>query len=299
MDAQPLASPQPVVSFAKRPAERGLFSQVSRRLSRSVPGMVGLFLIVVMLILSIGAPLFTDMDPATMDTSAILQAPSEAHRFGTDDLGRDVLSRVLYGGRVSIFVGVVVAGTVAITGVVFGILSGVYRRLDSPIMRTMDMVMAFPAIMLALGVVAILGPQLSNIIIALVIAYTPTTARVVRSSILQLKGMDFIVGARSIGAGDLRIMRHHLLPNSMAPLLVQVTYILGIAILAEAALTFLGVGVPPDVPTLGGIIADARVNLRYAPWLSLYPGLAISALVLGFNLLGDAMRDVLDPRMKM
>lgn len=299
MDAQPLKSPQPVVPLAERPVERSLFSQTARRLFRSVPGMVGLVLIIIMLILSIGAPLFTDVDPATMDTNAILQAPSEVHRFGTDELGRDVFSRVLYGGRISIFVGVVVSGTVAITGVTLGVLSGFYRRLDSPIMRVMDMVMAFPAILLALGVVAILGPQLSNIIIALVIPYTPTTARVVRSSMLQLKEMDFILGARSIGAGDGRIMRRHLLPNSMAPLLVQLTYILALAILAEAALTFLGVGVPPDVPTLGGIIADARVHLRFAPWLSFYPGVAISALVLGFNLLGDAMRDALDPRMKI
>jgi peptide/nickel transport system permease protein len=260
--------------------------------------MVGLGLIVVMVVLALGAPLFTSADPADMDTNAILQSPTKEHIFGTDDLGRDVFSRVLYGARISIFVGVVVAGITAITGIFFGILSGFYRRLDNPVMRTMDIVMAFPAIMLALAVVAILGPQLANIIIALVIPYTPRTARVVRGSVLQLKEMDFVTGARSIGAKDWRIMGRHLLPNSMAPLLVQLTYILALAILAEAALTFLGVGVPPEVPTLGGIISDARVNLRYAPWLSLYPGLAISALVLGFNLLGDGLRDILDPRMK-
>jgi peptide/nickel transport system permease protein len=298
MGAQSLDVTKSTAPAAQLRTERRRSVQMTRQLVRSVPGMVGLGLIVVMVVLALGAPLFTSADPADMDTNAILQSPTKEHIFGTDDLGRDVFSRVLYGTRISIFVGVVVAGITAFTGIFFGILSGFYRRLDNPVMRAMDIVMAFPAIMLALAVVAILGPQLANIIIALVIPYTPRTARVVRGSVLQLKEMDFVTGARSIGAKDWRIMGRHLLPNSMAPLLVQLTYILALAILAEAALTFLGVGVPPEVPTLGGIISDARVNLRYAPWLSLYPGLAISALVLGFNLLGDGLRDILDPRMK-
>jgi len=286
-------------SLSALPVQRRASSQMLYRFVRNVPGMAGLVLVFIIVVLSLGAPLFTDVDPTSMDTSVIMRPPGPGHPFGTDDLGRDVFSRVLYGGRISILVGLIVAGSTTLTGIIFGVLAGFYTRLDNSIMRAMDIVMAFPAILLALGVVAILGPQLINIVIALVIPYTPRSARVVRGMILQLKEMDFVDAARSLGAKDLRIMLRHLLPNSLAPLMVQQTYVLALSILAEAALTFLGVGVPPDVPTLGGIISDARVNLRYAPWLSLFPGLAISALVLGFNLLGDGLRDVLDPRMKI
>ena len=280
-------------------ARRHPWMQTVRRFLRNVTGMVGLLLVLVVAVASLGAPLFTSTDPASMDTSIILQAPSSAHPFGADDLGRDVFSRVLYGGRISILVGVSVALATTVGGVLFGVLSGFYPRLDNPIMRVMDIVMAFPAILLALGIVAILGPQLTNIIIALSIPYTPRSARVVRSMILQLKHKEFVEAARSIGVHNWRIILRHLLPNFLAPLMVQQTYVLAIAILEEAELTFLGVGVPPSVPTLGGIISDARTQLRVAPWLPLYPGLTISALVLGFNLLGDGLRDVLDPRMKL
>jgi peptide/nickel transport system permease protein len=255
--------------------------QTTRRFLRNVTGMVGLLLVLVVAVASLGAPWFTRTDPTAMDTSIILQTPSRVHPFGVDDLGRDVFSRVLYGGRISILVGVSVALATTVGGVLFGVLAGFYPRLDNPIMRIMDIVMAFPAILLALGIVAILGPQLANIIIALSIPYTPRSA------------------ARSIGVHNWRIILRHLLPNFLAPLMVQQTYVLAIAILEEAELTFLGVGVPPSVPTLGGIISDARTQLRVAPWLPLYPGLTISALVLGFNLLGDGLRDVLDPRMKL
>ena len=268
------------------------------RFKRNIPGMVGLIIIVVMVVLSLGAPFFSSIDPNDMEVTEILATPGSAHLFGTDDLGRDMFSRVLYGGRISIYVGLVVALLTTLAGIFFGILAGYYPRLDNLIMRVMDIVMAFPAILLALAIVAILGPQLNNIIIALVIPYTPRTARIVRGTVLQLKEMDFIMAAYSVGANDLKIMLRHLLPNSLAPILVQQTYVLALAILAEAALTFLGVGAPPDIPTLGGLISDARAHLRVAPWLPLFPGLAISALVLGFNLLGDGLRDVLDPRLK-
>lgn len=283
----------------QEPPRRGQITQMLRRFGRNVPGMMGLVLVVVCVVLFVGAPLFTSANPVRMDTRNILSPPSSEHLFGTDDLGRDVFSRVLYGGRISILVGLTVALVTTATGLVFGVVSGYYNRLDNLIMRAMDIVMSFPAILLALAIVAILGPQLSNIIIALVIPYTPRSARVVRGSILQLKERDFILAARSLGAGDRRIMTSHLIPNSLAPLLVQQSYVLALSILAEAALTFLGVGVPPEVPTLGGIISDARMHLRVAPWLPLFPGLAISALVLGFNLLGDGLRDVLDPRLKI
>lgn len=279
------------LSVKKRP-------HILRQFSRSVPGMLGLGLILIVAVLSLGAPLFTAYDPLRMDTTSMLEPPSAGHPLGTDDFGRDVYTRVLYGGRVSLLVAVLVSSITACTGSFFGVVSGFYRRVDGPVMRVMDIVMAFPTILLALGIVAIMGPQLVNIIIALVVPYTPRTARIVRSVVLHIKEEDFVTAARSVGATDGRIMLRHILPNSMAPLLVQQTFQLALAILAEAALTFLGVGVPPEVPTLGGIISEGRALLRTAPWLSLYPGIAIMALVLGFNLMGDGLRDVLDPRLR-
>ena len=273
-------------------------AQAVRQFSRNATGVVGLALVVVVVIAAVGAPLFTDANPKSIDTTAILQPPGPGHLFGTDDLGRDLLSRVLYGSRISILVGLAVAAITTVTGMVFGLISGYYSRLDNLIMRAMDVVMAFPAILLALGIVAILGPQLINIIIALIVPYTPTTARLVRGLVLQLKEEDFVSAALSLGAQNGRIVTRHLLPNCISIVIVRQTYVLAAAILAEAALTFLGVGVPPDVATLGGILSTARSHLRAAPWMSLFPGLAISVLVLGVNLLGDGLRDVLDPRMK-
>jgi peptide/nickel transport system permease protein len=232
-----------------------------------------------------------------MSMSEILNPPSPEHRFGTDDFGRDIFARVLYGSRVSFAVGIAVAVATTITGTILGALAGFYKKLDNVLMRIMDIFQAFPEILLALAIVAILGPQLINIIVALVFAYTPRTARVVRGSILALKEQEFVEAIRCVGATNMRVIRVHLIPNCIAPLLVQQTYILAIAILAESALNFLGVGLPPKVPTLGGMLADARVHIRNAPWMSLYPGLFISLMVLGFNLLGDGLRDVLDPRM--
>ncbi len=273
--------------------------QTLNRLLRSRTLMIGLFMASALVVLSVGAPLFTGVDPTDMDMSMIMKPPSAQHPFGTDAFGRDLFSWVLYGGRISLLVGLSVAAVTTITGVVLGSLSGYYPRLDSIIMRAMDVLMAFPEILLALGIVAILGPRISNIIIALLITYTPRPARVLRGAFLSLKGEQFVEAARCVGVSDLRIILRHMLPNCVAPLMVQQTYILAIAILAEAGLSFLGVGVPPSFPSLGGALADARAVIRYAPWMSLYPGLYISLLVLGVNLLGDGLRDVLDPRLRL
>jgi len=289
---------EPSESFSDSPGERSQTVQMVRRFSRNVPGMMGLILVLIMALLSMGAPLLTNADPTSTDAMSILHAPEPEHPFGTDHLGRDVLSRFLYGSRVSILIGVSVAGVTAITGIVLGVLSGFYPRLDDPIMRAMDILMAFPVILLALGIVAILGPQLMNVFIALVVPYTPTAARVVRGMVLQVKEADFVEAARSIGASDWHIMRLHIVPNSLGPVWVQQSYILALAILGEATLSFLGVGVPPPAPTLGSIIGEGRSYLRTAPWLSVLPGLGISALVFGFNLLGDGVRDVMDPRLR-
>lgn len=269
------------------------------RFRRSINGIIGLVMVIVIVGLSAFAPLLAINDPNIMDTSVILESPSASHPFGTDDLGRDVFSRVLYGGRISILVALIVGGITSVLGLAFGMLSGFYQRLDNPIMRVMDLVMAFPSIILALAIVAILGPRFVNIVLALIVPYTPLAARVVRGTILQLKRKEFVLAARASGASDFRIMVRYLLPNTLPQLLVQETYIVAISILAVAYLSFLGVGVPPTTPTLGAIISDARPYLRNAPWLSLFPGLAISILVLGINLLGDGLRDTLDPRMRM
>jgi peptide/nickel transport system permease protein len=269
-----------------------------RTLSRSRSAMIGLVVIVILTLASLAAPLLTDTDPNTMESRSILEGPSREHPFGTDDFGRDVFSRVLCGGRLSIAVGVLVAGITSITGLILGTLAGYYRRLDNPIMRVMDILMAFPSILLAIGVMAILGPRFVNIVIALTIPYTPLAARVVRGEILQLRERDFAEAARAVGMSDFRIMVRHLIPNSMAPILVQQTFVLALAILAESGLNFLGVGVPPSVPTLGSILSDARTFLRDAYWMALFPGLFISLLVLGFNILGDGLRDILDKHMR-
>jgi peptide/nickel transport system permease protein len=278
--------------------QRSPTGQALQRFRRNVPGMVGLILSLVILTLGFAAPLLARYDPLDIDMSRLLVPPGAEHLFGTDDLGRDVFARVLFGIRVSVFVGVVVAATTTVTGFVFGLLAGYYRRLDNPIMRVMDILMSFPMMLLALAIVAILGPQLVNILIALIIPSTPRAARLIRGVVLQLKESEFVIAARSVGLSDLRLLLRHLMPNCMPVVIVRQTAVVASAILMEAALTYLGVGLPAEVPTLGGIVSDGRTYLRSAPWLSMFPGLTISLLVLGVNLLGDGLRDILDPRMR-
>lgn len=279
----------------KAPRRRSLV----RRLFRSKSAVVGMLITLSLVAVSAGAPLFTSTDPTAMDPMMILKAPGPGHPMGTDDFGRDLFARVLYGGRISLLVAMVVALMTTVTGVLIGTVAGFYPRVDNLIMRVMDLLMAFPPILLAIGILAVAGPRLSNIIIALVVPYTPRSAMVVRGQVLAMRQSDFVEAARSLGMRDLRIMLRHLVPNAIAPLLVQQTFVVALAVLAESGLNFLGVGVPPDVPTLGSILNDSRTHLRTAPWMSLYPGAYISLLVLGFNLLGDGLRDVFDPRMKL
>jgi len=279
--------------------ERSLWVDALRRFSRHWSGVMGLVILLGVIVLAVGAPLFTDVDPTAMNAMQLLQTPSAEHRFGTDDYGRDLFSRVLYGSRISLTVGLVVAGITTVTGVFIGAVAGFYPRLDEPIMRAMDILMALPTIMFALAIVAVLGPRLVNVIIALIFPITPRTARVVRGVVLALKQEDFVLAARCVGARDLRLIVRHVLPNCLAPIIVRQTYVVGIAILAEGGLNFLGVGVELQTPTLGGIVSEARIHLRAAPWASLYGGLFMALLVLSVNLLGDALRDVLDPRMKV
>jgi peptide/nickel transport system permease protein len=228
-----------------------------------------------------------------------LGAPNEIHWIGTDRAGRDVLSRIIHGSRVSLRIGLMVVIVTGVMGALLGGLAGYFRRLDAPIMRTMDAMMAFPGILLAIAIAAVLGPSEFNAVIALSVTYTPRTARVVRAAVLVVREMPYIESARAIGEGHARILLMHVLPNSLTPLVVQLTYVFAIAILAEAVLSFIGVGPPPPLPTFGNIIADGRDFVQEAPWVSLFPGLAIAVSVLGLNLIGDGLRDALDPRMKV
>jgi peptide/nickel transport system permease protein len=210
-----------------------------------------------------------------------------------------VLARVMFGARLSLGIGLATVAITAIAGTIVGLLAGYFRRLDDLLMRLMDAMMAFPAILLAVAITAALGPSGINAVLALGVVYVPRTARILRASVLVVREMEHVVAARALGASNLRIMLVHVLPYCMAPLVVQLTFVFAYAVLAEAALSFLGMGPPPPAPTWGNVIADGRDYLREAPWICLFPGIAISLTVLGLNLLGDGLRDLLDPRLKI
>ncbi|HTN98532.1 MAG TPA: ABC transporter permease, partial [Nordella sp.] len=228
-----------------------------------------------------------------------LEAPSLAHWFGTDHFGRDILSRAIHGGRLSLFIGLSVVLFTGVFGTLIGAASGYFRRLDNILMRFMDALMAFPAILLAITVAATLGASVPNVILALGIATTPHTARIVRASVLVVREMEFVEAARALGASHMRILFRHILANALAPLIVRLTYVFASAILAEAVLSYIGVGPPPPAATFGGIIANGRDFMVEAPWVTLFPGFIILVVVLGLNLLGDGLRDVLDPRIRV
>jgi len=261
--------------------------------------MVGFTLFGAIVLVALLADLIAPHDPMRNNFRYRLGAPNETHWFGTDRAGRDVLSRIIHGSRMSLRIGLMVVLATGLLGAVIGMLAGYFRRLDNPVMRVMDAMMAFPGILLAIAIAAVLGPSEFNAVLALTITYTPRTARVVRAAVLVVRETPYIEAARAIGAGHARILLTHVLPNSLTPLVVQLTYIFAIAILAEAVLSFIGVGPPPPAPTFGNIIADGRDYIQEAAWVCLYPGLAIAMTVLGLNLIGDGLRDALDPRMKV
>jgi peptide/nickel transport system permease protein len=273
-------------------------SLVARLLShRGV--VVGLVLFGLIVLAALSADWISPHDPLRNNIRYRLGAPNDIHWLGTDRFGRDILSRIIHGTRVSLRIGLMVVLATGILGALIGAAAGYFRRLDGPIMRVMDGLMAFPGILLAISLAAALGPSEMNAAIALAVAYTPRTARIVRASVLVVRELDYVEAARALGAGHGRILARHILPNSLTPLVVQCTYIFALSVLAEAVLSFIGVGPPPPTPSLGSIIADGRDYILEAPWISLYPGIAIAITVLGLNLLGDGLRDVLDPRMKV
>jgi peptide/nickel transport system permease protein len=269
-----------------------------RRLAAHRSFQIGLILVMLLALAAIFAPVISGLDPSAMKVRFRFKPPSAAFPFGTDNFGRDIFTRVLYGARVSLWIGLVVATLSGLFGAIIGVLAAQFRRLDSLLMRVMDALMSFPAILLALGVTAALGPRMESVIIALTVAYVPAGVRVVRASALVVRELDYVEAARIAGAGNIRIMARHILPNSISPLLVHVTFVFAYAILAEAALSFLGVGVQPPTASWGNIIAEGRDYATEAWWVMLFPGLGISLAALGLNLLGDGLRDILDPRLK-
>ena len=256
----------------------------------------GLLILALMVLLVIAAPLVARQDASLIDTRERLQSPSPQYWFGSDQYGRDVYSRTVYGSRVSMIVGLSVGLVAAGAGTILGLVSGYFRKLDMPVMRVMDAVMAIPGLLLAIALMALLGPSLQNVVVALSIGYAPPLSRVVRSTVLSLREQEFVEAATAIGATPLRIMVFHIFPSIRAPLIVQGTYIVAAAMLTEAALSFLGAGVPPDVPSWGNMIAEGRQHLRTAVWIIVPPGILLSTLVLAVNLAGDGLRDLLDPK---
>lgn len=271
-----------------------------RRLRRSVPFVAGMLLLLTMIFVAVFASALTTYDPVKMSPADRLQPPSQEHLFGTDQLGRDVLSRVMHGGRLSLPMGVAPIAVAAVLGLLLGLISGFYGGwLDLTIMRIVDIWIAFPPILLALAIVTVLGTGLTNIMIALGIAWIPYYARMVRGSVLEAKQQVYVDAARALGGRNLRILMRHVLPNVLTPILVMSSMGVANAILAGAALSFLGLGAQAPAPEWGTSLADARQFIRLGWWVGLFPGLAIAMTVLGANLIGDGLRDALDPKLKV
>jgi peptide/nickel transport system permease protein len=269
-----------------------------RRLWRNRLAVSGFGLLAVVLVAALFAGMLAPDDPLSMTVMDRMKSPSLRHLMGTDDFGRDIFSRVLYGARISLQVGAAVMLLTVAIGVLFGLLSGYFPRLDGPIMRVMDAMMAFPAILFGIAIMAVLGPKTINVVIALSVVYAPRTVRILRASVLATKQLDYVEAVRAQAAGHLRILFRHILPNCMSPLVVQATFNFAYAVLAEASLSFVGAGAPPPTPSWGNILSEGRIYMQSAPWITIFPGLAIAVTVLGLNLAGDGLRDVLDPRMK-
>jgi peptide/nickel transport system permease protein len=276
----------------------GMRSRAARRFLRDPGTLLGSTLVLLLLLMALFAPLLAG-NPLEQDLSARLKPPGPQHFLGTDQLGRDVFSRVLIGSRISLYIGFLVVLLSLSVGALVGLLAGTLGGLwDDILMRLTDIFLAFPALILAMAISAALGPSLTNVMIAVAAVSWPNYARLMRAQVLSLKGLDFVDAARSLGAGSARIAWRHLLPNSLAPLLVQASFDVGGAILTAAGLGFIGFGAQPPTPEWGAMVSETRNFITEAPWASTAPALAILLAVLAFNLLGDGLRDILDPRGK-
>lgn len=256
--------------------------------------IASLTFIIIILLFALFAPFITRYDPSAIDTNSILASPSQAHIFGTDTLGRDIFSRIVYGSRISLSIGIIAVGIAVLIGLSFGSVAGYYGgRIDSVIMRFVDIMLCFPTFFLILAVIAILEPSIFNIMVVIGATSWMGVARLVRAEILTLKERDFVAAARVMGAGDVWIIIRHLIPNAIGPVLVSATLGIGGAILTESALSFLGIGVQPPTPSWGNILMDGKSTLGVAWWLTVFPGLFILFTVLAYNLLSEALRDKL------
>lgn len=266
--------------------------------ARNKLAVVGLLIVLAFVLIAIFAPWLAPYDPNKQTLRDQLQSSSSTYWLGTDDVGRDILSRIIIGSRVSLMVGIIATGIGASIGTLCGLLAGYFPRLDGWIMRAMDILLSFPSVLLAVAIIAILGPGIGNVMIAVGINSIPAYARLVRSTVLSVKGTEYVLAARAVGTGQTRIMGRHILPNCLSPIIVYSTLQIGGAILTASILSFLGFGVQPPDAEWGQMVNAGRGWLQQAPHMATYPGLAIFLVVMGFNLLGDGIRDVLDPRLK-
>jgi peptide/nickel transport system permease protein len=289
---------------AMAPAERSIVGatarwETARRLLHHRSFQTGIGLFAILVLAAAFVPIISGADPTRLSMRTRFVPPGAEFLFGTDNFGRSQLARVVYGARLSLMIGTSVVVLNAIFGTLVGALSGYFHRLDNPMMRFNDALMAFPPVLLAIAVTAVLGRSTPNVIVALAIVYIPRTARIVRASVLVIRQMEFVQAAVAAGAGHWRILRRHILPNAMAPLIVQLSFLFAYAVLTEATLSFLGLGAEPPTPTWGNIMAEGRQYMREAPWIIAIPGGALALAVMSLNLLGDGLRDVLDPRLKI
>jgi ABC-type dipeptide/oligopeptide/nickel transport system permease subunit len=270
-----------------------------RRLARNPSAVAGAALVGVLVLAALFAPLLTPYDPTQQALLSVLQSPSGEHLLGTDQLGRDLLARLLYGGRLTLFIGVFAVAVGMVVGVPLGVLAGYYRGwVDMLIMRVMDLMLSFTSFLLAMALVALLGVGLTNVIIAVGIATIPRFARLVRASVLTIREISYVEASHALGARDGRILSRHVMPNAVAPVIVQATLSMGSTVLTAAGLGFLGLGVQPPTPEWGAMLGEGRNYIFTSPYVTTFPGLAIFVAVLGFNLLGDGLRDALDPQLR-
>ncbi|WP_241236356.1 nickel transporter permease [Brevibacillus marinus] len=279
---------------------RSPFNMVLRRFRKNRRAMIGLWIVSIFVVVAIFAPWIAPYDPIQQNMQKMLEGPSLAHPFGTDEFGRDILSRIVYGAQISLMIGTVGVLLAVVFGVLLGTIAGYFGGLiDSVIMRLMDILLAFPSFLLALAIVSVLGPGMVNVMIAIGIFSVPTFSRVARSAVISIKNVEYIEAAKAMGATHTRIIWKHILPNSFSPIIVLATLRIATAIISAAGLSFLGMGAQPPTPEWGAMLSTGREYLRVAPHVSTIPGLAIMFVVLGFNMLGDGLRDALDPKMKL
>lgn len=273
--------------------------EVLRHLRRRPVVLAAALVLATFVILALAAPVLAPYDPTALIPGEVLRPPSRTYPLGTDELGRDVLSRVIYGARISLRIGLVTIGIALVLGTVIGLLAGFYAGVvDGVLMAVMEILLAFPQILLAMAILAMLGPSLTNAMVAVGLSAVPVYARTARGATLGVRAMDYVEAARAMGAGDRRILARHVLPNMISPIVVLATAGVGIAILIAAGLSYLGLGAQPPTPEWGAMLSEARAYLRSAWWMATYPGLAITLVVISLNLCGDWLRDLLDPRLR-